>query len=67
MKKYNIIMDYILVIVSFIALSISLTIQNIMRDGNYKLMILIASFYLFIFFVKALVSLYTDKGLVKIN
>ncbi len=65
MNKSNIIMDYLLVIISFISLSLTFAIQNIMREGNFKLLILILSFYMFIFFVKALIALYTDKGLVR--
>ena len=65
MNKSNIIMDYVLVLISFVALSITFAVQNIMREGNFKLLILIASFYMFIFFVKSLIALYTDKGLVR--
>ena len=65
MNKSNIIMDYLLVIISFISLSVTFAVQNIMREGNFKLLVLIASFYMFIFFVKALIALYTDKGLVR--
>lgn len=65
MKNKNIIYDYIFIIISFIALSFTLALQNIMREGNFKLIILIACFYLFIFFIKSLIALYTDKGLVK--
>ncbi len=67
MKKYNIIMDYILVLISFIAFSITFAMQYSMRLGTYKLLVLISCFYLFIFFIKGLVSLYTDKGLVRVN
>ena len=64
MKNRDIIFDYIIIIISFVSLSFTLALQNLMREGNFKLLILIVAFYLFIFFIKALIALYTDKGLV---
>ena len=65
MKNYNIIMDYILVIISFLALSLTFIIQNIIHDVDFKLLLLVASLYMLIFLEKSLIALYTDKGLVR--
>ena len=65
MKKSYIILDYALIIISFLALSFTFNIQNIVRDIDFKVFLLILSFYMFIFFIKSLISLYTDKGLIK--
>ena len=66
MKKYNLILDYSLIFISFIAFSLTFSIQNIVRDLDFKLVLIIFCFYMFIFFIRSLITLYTDKGLIRI-